>query len=574
MVRTMRAYQLTKNGVLLESIRRIAYGGGNGEELAIVDAAAKTLAGVQAENSAVAARLLISPQFSSWAIECLLRLRGLLGPAGSAALPPLSAHVGYMATVAAAAAMRARHEFDLEVPLSDGWVSFPTLGTVRLDAQDRARARLSGQRAVVSAGSCSVTLPGDFDGMPRGEGKRWTPTPRLRAQAGGLSIRLDIETRDPLVKRFGAAIQPITRADYSLWQRYLAKAWRILVRHHRPTAEAIAGVLTTIVPLSEPHAERAVSATSGWAWGAVALSLPPDPVSLAETLVHELHHTILGALEDMTTLIAADDEARYYAPWRDDARPLPELLQGCYAHLGVTRFWLRQRNFGFRGARRRGDVEFARRCPGTFSAAATIAMSDALSDLGRLFAVGMRDRVAEWLREPVWQRAEAIASEIALEHRVRWRLAYVQPNPVVTNELARAWLAGSARPPDSGDPPVVAEPGHSLPATRSRLLELRYRDRSSFRRSLRADTALDEADIALLRGDDAAAERLYLQRIAAGDDPDAWAGLAVVKHRMCQEAAPRSLLEYPEVVAALHRRVRELRGTAVDPDSLSAWLGR
>ena len=42
-----------------------------------------------------------------------------------------------------------------------------------------------------------------------------------------------------------------------------------------------------------------VTATSGWAWGAVLLSLPPDSLAFAEALTHEFHHLVLAAVEDM-----------------------------------------------------------------------------------------------------------------------------------------------------------------------------------------------------------------------------------------------------------------------------------
>src|SRR5581483_603165 len=59
----------------------------------------------------------------------------------------------------------------------------------------------------------------------------------------------------------------------------------------------------------------------------------------AVTLAHELQHLKLGALLDIVTLALPDDGRRYYAPWRDDPRPLGGLLQGAYAYFGVSGFW-------------------------------------------------------------------------------------------------------------------------------------------------------------------------------------------------------------------------------------------
>src|SRR5262249_50928328 len=158
---------------------------------------------------------------------------------------------------------------------------------------------------------------------------------------------------------------------------------------------------TTLVPLAEPHPWRPISASSSWAWGTVALSVPPDPLSFAETLVHEFYHLILSAAEETIELITETDHRPYYAPWRDDARFLPELLQGCYAHLGITKFWRRQRSFGSRRARQRGHVEFARRVLSTFEASQALTASDALSEAGHTFVTRMSDRLAEWRNESI-----------------------------------------------------------------------------------------------------------------------------------------------------------------------------
>jgi HEXXH motif-containing protein len=46
--------------------------------------------------------------------------------------------------------------------------------------------------------------------------------------------------------------------------------------------------------------------------------------------VHEVQHLKLAALLDIVTLTMPGEHDRYYAPWRDDPRPLSGLLQGTY----------------------------------------------------------------------------------------------------------------------------------------------------------------------------------------------------------------------------------------------------
>lgn len=573
-VRTLRARQRTKNSLLLEGIRRIVQSRRGSKGLPVIDTAAKILADVQAEHPAVAAEILTSPQFGSWAAECLFRLKGLLHTGRDDARRPLPSSLDYIATVAAAAAMRVGYACDLKVPLRDGSVLFPTVGTVHLGARGWARAVLSDSALVVSSGSRAITVPLGPDHRPD-ESDAWTPIPRLRAQVDGLAIDVSIEAHDPLVNRYAAPVGPFTSHEHSLWQVRLAEAWKILALYHRQTAEAIATGLTTIVPLTEHRPRQSISATSGWAWGAVALSLPPDPVSFAETLVHEYYHLVLSALEDVVTLIGDVDSQLYYAPWRDDARLLPELLQGCYAHLGVVDFWRCQRKSGSHKTRQRSHVEFARRSSSTFEVAKTLASSTAMSNAGRAFTAGMRDRLAEWQLEPVPNQARLLASELALEHRLRWRLTHLCLDAPFADELARAWLDRAAGPPDLAHPPItVTRPSHLLPTKRGRLLELRYRNPSGFRRSLPAETGLDEADVALLYGDYVTASSLYLRRIQSDSDLDAWVGLILVKHRTAPVPEIRLLLERPEIIVALHRRLHALHGIAPDPEDLVAWLSR
>ena len=90
------------------------------------------------------------------------------------------------------------------------------------------------------------------------------------------------------------------------------------------------------------------------------MSEPPDPETCACTLTHELQHVKLCAVLDIVRLTVPDDgRRRYYAPWRDDPRPVAGLLQGAYALVGVTEFWRRRRQLAAGAAQLRADGEFA-----------------------------------------------------------------------------------------------------------------------------------------------------------------------------------------------------------------------
>jgi uncharacterized protein len=111
----------------------------------------------------------------------------------------------------------------------------------------------------------------------------------------------------------------------------------------------------------------------------------------------------------------------FYAPWREDPRPIEALLQGTYAHLGVTDYW--------RGRRKRAEgpeaiaaaaERFARWRALTAEAIETLAGSGALTDRGLRMVAQMRATVEPWLGEPVDTTAKESARQWAAERRNEW----------------------------------------------------------------------------------------------------------------------------------------------------------
>lgn len=402
-------------------------------------------------------------------------------------------------------------------------------------------------------------------------------------RAGGLDLKIAVDGCDPFLPHLTEPISGLSPADLTAWQQRLQEAWETLVRHHRATAEALAAGVSTLIPLAGTFA-RPRSLTSGWAFGAIGLTLPADGVSLAETLVHELHHLILGAVEDIVPL-GADDSWLGYAPWRDDPRPAVGLLHGCYAYLGVTAFWRRQRRVGTPAQRLRGAVEFARWRRATLDAARRLAASSALTETGTRFAGGICRQLTGWQGAAVPAEAEALAAEIRTEHRVRWRLANMRPTTDTIDVLARAWYSGepaSFREPDlvvAAEPVQLAGPSAQL---RAYLLQLRYRDPPQFSRLMSAvgdvpgcatrAQSISEADAALLRGEFEVAAQGYRRRLGAADDTDAWIGLAVAMTRFDDPAPTQLISERPDVAAALLARLRLLQQSTPDIGLLLNWL--
>jgi hypothetical protein len=354
----LQTAQLAKHLILVEAVRRRS-----GEE---AQASFRTLAALQQDAPKQMAELLTLPQVGCWAVDSLQRLnegRGL--------------DLRYLNAFATGAAFHTGRP----------WTRAEESGTLQLPGLGTLTAH------------------------------QWTPIPRIQAAAGGLKLSVRLDATDPYLTGFG----PRGDADLHWWGTELKATWDILTQRHRRTAEALAKGFTTLVPLLMSDVGISMSATSGWAYGAIALSPPTDLLSFAESLVHESQHMVLGAVEDLVRLTEPDDGRRWYAPWRSDPRPLSALLQGCYASLGMAGFWRAEYRRGPARSRARAEIEFAYRRAITWETICRLASSGGLTHFGGIFVAAMRDRLRPWLDEPVSSPAEQQATRRRSEHRVRWQ---------------------------------------------------------------------------------------------------------------------------------------------------------
>jgi len=118
---------------------------------------------------------------------------------------------------------------------------------------------------------------------------------------------------------------------------------------------------------------------------------------LALLMIHEFQHVKLGAVLDMADLHDPYDTRMFQAPWRQDPRPLEGLLQGTYAHVGVTDFW-RVRRFTATDPEERAhaEAEFALWFGHTLRATHVLAESGSLTPLGLRFVEALRTTVEGW----------------------------------------------------------------------------------------------------------------------------------------------------------------------------------
>jgi HEXXH motif-containing protein len=446
---------LTQHGLTCEAFAALAEGGGGTDAVrclvaaersrvlllirAVVDAATaagreqataasrglELLADVQRRAPHAAEAVLRHPAVAAWAVGTAMRL--LRGERTGMARP------GALAAVAAAAAIRGGVPCEIEIPWPDGppvafhptlpSVMLPSIGRARLPAAQRgavARLAFTGEGIELACGRTARPYAG-ADAGANEVVPGWTPIRTLRAAAGPASFEVLFDDLDPC--RFPGDIalrDRVPDAEFELWRHRLADGWQVLARDHPQTAVEVAAVVTALTPLVAPACGQ-TSATSRHAFGCVALSLPSDGQTMALALAHEVQHAKLAALMDMLPLMAPSSRDRFYAPWRDDPRPLSGLLHGTYAHIAVAGFWCRQRHVAADpAAALEAHAEFARWRDAAAQVATFLTGRPELNVQGRRFVAGMSRTLRRWRAEQVPATALASARKAASAHHDRW----------------------------------------------------------------------------------------------------------------------------------------------------------
>jgi len=386
------AAQHSKHVILVRGVADMARHGDCPDDR-IALAGYELLAQVRQQDQAAADEVIRYPSVGAWA------LRALRGQAVPGALP------SGLATVAAAAAIRAGLDAQIEVPVFNGKVVLPSLGV----------AEATGTTAIVDTGIAEMRSGGvrtaAIPGASGWQGLR-------HARAGSMDVVIDDLDPFRMPSADGQPTSRLTQAQAAEFADSLREAWDML---SPASAAEIAAIIRVIVPYQAPESGR-TSTSSPQTFGAVAMSRQPDKYTFAETLVHETQHLKLCALLDLVTLTLPDDGQRYYAPWRSDPRPASSLLQGAYAFLGVSGFWREQSRVAPEGpVSERAQAEFARWRDGAALAVDTLLNSEQLTPRGQDFAGEMAHVLAAWQHEPVRHHALTLAQRNAQRHLAQWR---------------------------------------------------------------------------------------------------------------------------------------------------------
>ncbi|QIY96733.2 HEXXH motif domain-containing protein [Streptomyces sp. S1D4-11] len=526
--------------------------------------------------------LLMYPQTGMWLTTALRRLRGRT-PMDE---PPLWVELGHMSALAAAAALRAEFDFTIEVPVRHGRVPLPTLGCAVLPETEpwtRATVRAEGGRAVIEAAGAEVALPPTTGSA----GPGWHPVRRLTVGARGRRLDIVLDDVDPY-RTYPQPTEPrpLSGEAAAQWRRMLEQAWELLLREQPKTAEAMRRGVFSLTPTPAGERFRPRSVSAGDAFGGVEASEPDDAVQLAVTLVHEFQHTKLGGLLHLTPLLTHDSDRGkelWYAPWRNDPRPLEGLLQGIYAFVGITRFW-REHRRAAPAQTAMAHFEFALWRAHVATAMEQVHRHPRLTPLGTALLDTLRDHCAQWLAEPVPEEPLALAHLCADDHVARWRAHHRRPAAPAVDRAVRAWLDGASGPPGTlaAEPEVVPDPSARWLDSLAMLVRHRLSGADDDRISLdgpekaaaRVSGALT-GDALLAAGDATAARHAYVAHLAAEPGPaGAWAGLGrALATAGTEPRAARLLCHRPERAHAVHQALLGVTDSPPDPIRLATWLG-
>jgi HEXXH motif-containing protein len=550
--------------------------------LASAEEALKTLTAAQRTSPEATRDLLMNPGAGSGCAYALRRLRG-----GARSSVPLFVDLGVIHAIALVAAARARLNWSTKLPLRDGHVMLHTLGLAQFPgsgADATVAATTEGGRIRFHDGRHELIVPvdeSDSDQLPGGP--RWWSLRRIETGAGDLRLSVWLDDLDPM-RDLGDPVLPsrLDSAAFTRWQTLIEDAWALLCRDYPEDAAAMAGGITSIVPLKHLPGWDTRSASNGEAFGGVMVSEPPDATIMAVSLIHEYQHIKLGALLHLLPLTEPDDGTLYYAPWRDDPRPLGGLLQGIYAFFGIARFWRARLGTVHDDERVIAAYEYAYAVQQTAESLHIGLGASGLTDGGRRLLEGLREQVEEWLAKPlesVEPQVDRLSQITADSHRIGWRLRHFRPSDGEAVALAEQMMRGRQPSPDG-----------LAPATIRPHPQLRWRQRipAVARRMLVADGSaqpgttdpVSAGENALLAQNAPKARKTFSDALSelgadepahvSDDEARAWAGLAISLEAEGNLPAAEALSRRPDLVRAVY--ARSAADPSVTPVGVARWL--
>jgi HEXXH motif-containing protein len=554
-------------------------------EFAGLAAAYQALGELQRSRAADVVELLTYPHTGSWLARCLHRIYASQEEDIASEHVPLWADLGYLGWLAATGSIASGAAGSMRLVVRAGAVMLPRIGLAQLgSAHEHGHCDLhwTPQGALaLQWGARQITIPSHHaqDHPAWLPLRRANPTPApADADADhpaptGHAIFLDDldpfrDFDDPYIAHVLTAPPPrLTIAEAATWQQNFANAWEILARDYDRYLPPMRSDLRTIVPLSAKPIATGASNTSYDGYGGVYTTAPAGPYQLALTLIHEFQHAKFTLLTDQLKLYEPDPACRFYAPWRDDPRPILGLLHGIYAHFGVTDFWRIYRRVVSRESTQ-AHVEFERWRVQVQAAIAVAVDSKLLTPEGEQFFLTLDDGMSQWRAEEVPEVATRIASDSSVAHLTFWRVRNLRPAATGIAQLADCWLADST-------------PGERLPESslvdQERIPEA-HRDLTLLKHlnALGKPSSTDQpptGDLAYVAGEISRAAELYKRELRDEPTrPQPWAGLALALPSLHPNVDFTLLHERAEVVAHLTHAIQAHTGESADVVEIVHWL--
>jgi HEXXH motif-containing protein len=119
------------------------------------------------------------------------------------------------------------------------------------------------------------------------------------------------------------------------WLGPLRGAFAIIEKYLPPIYDEMQLLLRTVVPVGYLP-ERHASCSYEDALGSIYLTLHPNPLKIAEALVHEFQHNKLHALMRLDAVLTNARTSRHRSPVRPDPRPLEGVLLAVHAFIPVA----------------------------------------------------------------------------------------------------------------------------------------------------------------------------------------------------------------------------------------------
>jgi HEXXH motif-containing protein len=537
-------------------------------------AAYQVLGELQLSRPADVVELLTYPHTGSWLARCLHRIYAPQEDNTSTDVP-LWADLAYLGWLAATGSIASGTEGSMRLVVRDGAVMLPRIGLAQLGS-DHEHGHCDLHWTTPGAltlqwGAREITIPSHH----AQEHPTWLPLRRLTPATtpSPHPIFLDDidpfrDFADPYIAHVLTTPPPrLTDAEAATWQQNFAGAWDILTRDYGPYLPPMQSGLRTLVPLSASPIATGASNTSYDGYGGVYTTAPAGPYQLALTLIHEFQHAKFTLLTDQVKLYEPESACRFYAPWRDDPRPILGLLHGIYAHAGVTDFWRVYRRVVGRESMQ-AHVEFERWRVQVQAAIAVAVDSKLLTPEGKQFLTTLDDGMSQWRTEEVPDVARRIASDSSIAHLAFWHVRNLRPAAAGIAELADRWLA-------------KATPGEFLPESslvdQERIPEA-HRDLTLLKHlnALGKPGSTEQqstGDLAYVAGEISHAADLYGHELR--DDPtrpQPWAGLALALPTLHPDVDFTVLHERAEVVAHLTQAIQARAGESGDIVEIVRWL--